>query len=191
MSKITCEHIPSRADVYDLLNNFLKESNQVGVKYTTRDTENLVSISFPSTELGINFLKYINYKKMQNNLFFKMKVKLDMQSISPVGKFKSKLSPIKNKKIETVKPESPVKNLKESMKFYRLSPILRNSEKLIDNKNFSYLKTKDSVNFLRKNLTKGSRVSQSNIRIGSALNKSGVKNKNTNFSKYNIFYYVL
>ena len=61
-----CENIPTRQECYSVLEGFIKEQKDKDLKYTTKDTDKTFIVTFPSSELGLAFLKYFNIKKMQN-----------------------------------------------------------------------------------------------------------------------------
>jgi hypothetical protein len=155
MSKLLFEHIPSRREVYELINGFISEQSNKDIKYTTKDTDSTLIIHFPSTELGINFLKYVNYKKMQNRIFFKMKVKLQLEKSSPNAIWKPKLESIKDiKKLENSKDKD--KNNKhvnkDKDKSEEKEKNINYNPSLTDINHKNYLKTKDSIHFLKQNL---------------------------------------
>jgi len=153
-----CEHIPSRREInllYDEFVNskYMKEKSE----FTHKETDVTFIATFPSTEIGMEFLKFLNLKKMQNRIE-KMKVSIFMVNAVPTRK---KLNPIK-KKVGKSKSKSKSKSRQNSP-----SP------------NKDYIKTKDSTHFLKENLKGSSKekyMSQSKSPYGDIIGK--IKGKN-------------
>lgn len=103
MSKIICDGIPSKYLVYEVLNDFLKSYKEKDFKYTTKDTDLTFIVNFPSSEIGLAFLKFMNIRKTQSREFFDMRVRMLMINATPKKekKIKGKLSPIKSIKLNT------------------------------------------------------------------------------------------
>lgn len=198
MSRIILEHIPTKKDAYDLINGFFNHNHDI--KYTTQDTDNTLIVTFSSTEHALNLMKYINLKKPQNKLYFDLKIRMVMINSKPEKRTKNRLSPLKkgrkekstNKKSKSKeskgnKNEQGINKSKEKPNSGRSN---HNIEYLLteNNKQANYLKTKDSIHFLRKNLGANSPENKQNKGRESYLNNNLKKVDNSKKLQSSLFY---
>lgn len=90
MSKITCENIHSRTELYKLIDNFIlkmQDSSNLlnsNEKYTITNLSNSIIINFETPKSGLLFLEFINKERVpKGNMFFDMKVRFSLLESCP------------------------------------------------------------------------------------------------------------
>lgn len=184
MSKIICEGIPSRYLVYEVLNDFLKSYKEKDFKYTTKDTDLTFIVNFPSSEIGLAFLKFMNVRKTQNKEFYDMRVRMLMINATPKKekKMNGKLSPIKLK-LKTEGNKVTFNNIGKEMENKNLKTDSSPNAKL---HNFNTVKLSFSgidINKLKK--IKLDKIKEKELKKSRSRDKSSKKGKRSKSSHRN------
>ena len=80
MAKVTCENIPSRRDIHEMLDNFRQEHMTKDNIVYTKELSNTIMFNFEDSTLAIKFLQYVNAMKLkQSKLYYDMKVLYSIQ----------------------------------------------------------------------------------------------------------------
>ncbi len=103
-TRVVVEKFPSRVELYNLLDKFIHEHNYPK-DYNSDNKDNVVNFIFKNPvrisllirkDIGFDFIKFLNFQKMKNPLYSKIKTNLIMDAVNNSSKSKSK-SPNKTK----------------------------------------------------------------------------------------------
>jgi len=106
--RVSIDFFPSRTEIYTLLDNFL-ETNQLKKDYESDNKGTGVEITFRNSDVAYDFVKFINYEKMTNPLYKKIRTNLVFDT-----KGKDNRSPNQHKSIQSPDIQRRIKNVLES-----------------------------------------------------------------------------
>jgi len=130
---VSIEYFPSRAEVYSMLDNFL-ESNHIKKEYESNNKGTGIEITFHNPDIAYEFVKFINFEKINNPLYKKVKTNLKIEQ--------HKSSSFNSKSNNNISPYYQITEDKRKENYYNnnsnnnlfLSPKIKPSNNLSPNK---------------------------------------------------------
>ena len=79
---VLIENFPSRTEVYELVDNYLKE-NGYPSNYKSRNKDNLITFYFFEENAALGLVKWFNIEKIKNKIYHNLICKLTIEKRKP------------------------------------------------------------------------------------------------------------